>query len=208
MAREQRFDVLFEPVRIGPVTTKNRFYQVPHCTGMGYRRPQTLAAMREVKAEGVSGGQAEVVALRVGTHFLGVFPVESDCHHLEFPGIAPASQPREIIRARATDRAPGRKKVNQGRPPGSIAKFVGFAREGLAGKAGRRLPVHRQHIAGLNARGRDKDSGGEPDIDQCRAHFRSARPYRLNVVDGHGSESTALRHRALTGARNERRVPR
>ena len=52
MAREERFDVLFEPVRIGPVTTKNRFYQVPHCTGMGYRRPKTLAAMREVKAEG------------------------------------------------------------------------------------------------------------------------------------------------------------
>ncbi len=52
MAREERFDVLFEPVRIGPVTAKNRFYQVPHCTGMGYRRPKTLAAMREVKAEG------------------------------------------------------------------------------------------------------------------------------------------------------------
>ncbi len=52
MARDPRFDVLFEPVRIGPVETKNRFYQVPHCTGMGYRMPQTLAGMREVKAEG------------------------------------------------------------------------------------------------------------------------------------------------------------
>jgi dimethylamine/trimethylamine dehydrogenase len=52
MPRDPRFDVLFEPVRIGPVTTPNRFYQVPHCTGMGYRRPQTLAGMREVKAEG------------------------------------------------------------------------------------------------------------------------------------------------------------
>ena len=41
-----------EPVRIGPVTAPNRFYQVPHCTGMGHRNPQTLAAMREVKAEG------------------------------------------------------------------------------------------------------------------------------------------------------------
>jgi dimethylamine/trimethylamine dehydrogenase len=28
-----RYDVLFEPVRIGPLTTKNRFYQVPHCNG-------------------------------------------------------------------------------------------------------------------------------------------------------------------------------
>ena len=42
-----RFARLFEPVRIGPVTAPNRFYQVPHCTGMGYGLPQTLAAMRQ-----------------------------------------------------------------------------------------------------------------------------------------------------------------
>jgi dimethylamine/trimethylamine dehydrogenase len=47
-----RYDVLFEPVRIGPLTTKNRFYQVPHCNGMGYRDPSAQAAMRRVKAEG------------------------------------------------------------------------------------------------------------------------------------------------------------
>ncbi|MBW2543144.1 MAG: FAD-dependent oxidoreductase [Deltaproteobacteria bacterium] len=52
MARDPRYDILFEPVPIGPVTAPNRFYQVPHCTGMGHRSPQTLAAMREVKAEG------------------------------------------------------------------------------------------------------------------------------------------------------------
>ncbi|NNJ11420.1 NADH:flavin oxidoreductase [Chloroflexales bacterium ZM16-3] len=46
------FDILFEPVRIGPVTAPNRFYQVPHCNGMGHRMPQSLAAMRGVKAEG------------------------------------------------------------------------------------------------------------------------------------------------------------
>ncbi len=52
MARDPRYDVLFEPVRIGPVTAKNRFYQVPHCNGMGYRDPSAMAAMRGVKAEG------------------------------------------------------------------------------------------------------------------------------------------------------------
>ena len=31
MARDPRYDILFEPVRIGPVTAKNRFYRVPHC---------------------------------------------------------------------------------------------------------------------------------------------------------------------------------
>ena len=29
---ESRYDILFEPVRIGPVTTPNRVYQVPHVT--------------------------------------------------------------------------------------------------------------------------------------------------------------------------------
>ncbi|MFK7939265.1 MAG: FAD-dependent oxidoreductase [Roseovarius sp.] len=50
--RDPRYDVLFEPMKIGPVTAKNRFYQVPHCTGMGHLRPRTLAEMRRVKAMG------------------------------------------------------------------------------------------------------------------------------------------------------------
>jgi len=49
---DPRYDVLFEPVKIGPVTAKNRFYQVPHCNGMGQRWPQGMAGMRAVKAEG------------------------------------------------------------------------------------------------------------------------------------------------------------
>lgn len=52
MTRDPRYDVLFEPVKIGPVTTKNRFYQVPHCNGMGYRDPTALATMRAIKSEG------------------------------------------------------------------------------------------------------------------------------------------------------------
>jgi dimethylamine/trimethylamine dehydrogenase len=50
--RDVRYDILFEPVRIGPVTAKNRFYQVPHCNGMGHAMPEAHAAMREAKAEG------------------------------------------------------------------------------------------------------------------------------------------------------------
>jgi len=45
-------DILFEPVQLGPVTAPNRFYQVPHCTGMGYRYPRSEAAHRGVKAAG------------------------------------------------------------------------------------------------------------------------------------------------------------
>ena len=52
MGRDPRYDILFEPVRIGPLTARNRFYQVPHCTGMGWALPRTLASMRGMKAEG------------------------------------------------------------------------------------------------------------------------------------------------------------
>lgn len=47
-----RFDILFEPVRIGPVTAKNRFFQVPHCNGTSDWSPSGVARMREIKAEG------------------------------------------------------------------------------------------------------------------------------------------------------------
>jgi dimethylamine/trimethylamine dehydrogenase len=46
------YDILFEPIRIGPVVAPNRFYQVPHCNGFGHRMPRGLAAMRGMKAEG------------------------------------------------------------------------------------------------------------------------------------------------------------
>ncbi|HEY0938718.1 MAG TPA: FAD-dependent oxidoreductase [Steroidobacter sp.] len=52
MLRNPRYDVLFEPVRIGPVTAPNRFYSVPHSSGMTNRMPRTRAAFREMKAEG------------------------------------------------------------------------------------------------------------------------------------------------------------
>ena len=52
MHRDPRYDILFEPVRIGPVTAKNRFFQVPHCNGMGHVMPEAHAAMRAAKAEG------------------------------------------------------------------------------------------------------------------------------------------------------------
>jgi dimethylamine/trimethylamine dehydrogenase len=43
---------LFEPVKIGPVTAPNRFYQVPHCNVLGHGRPRAEAENRRIKAEG------------------------------------------------------------------------------------------------------------------------------------------------------------
>ncbi len=50
--RDPRYDILFEPLKIGPVTAKNRFYQVPHCHGGGYHDPSAAAEMRRTKSEG------------------------------------------------------------------------------------------------------------------------------------------------------------
>jgi dimethylamine/trimethylamine dehydrogenase len=50
--RDPRYDILFTPLQIGPVVAKNRFYQVPHCNGMGHAMPMAHAAMREMKAAG------------------------------------------------------------------------------------------------------------------------------------------------------------
>ena len=74
MVRDPRYDILFEPVKIGPVTAKNRFFQVPHCTGMGWQRPHTLAAMRGVKAEGGWGV--------VCTEYNSIHPASDDLHHV------------------------------------------------------------------------------------------------------------------------------
>ena len=52
MTVDERYQILFEPVQIGPVVAPNRFYQVPHCNGMGYRDVSGMAALRAIKAEG------------------------------------------------------------------------------------------------------------------------------------------------------------
>lgn len=63
--RNGPYDILFEPVQLGPIRAKNRFFQVPHCNGMGYRDPTAQAAMRRVKAE---GGWAIVCTEQVEIH--------------------------------------------------------------------------------------------------------------------------------------------
>ena len=73
MARDPRYDILFEPVSIGPVQAPNRFYQVPHCNGMGNLRPRMLAAMRGVKAEGGWGV--------VCTEYCSIHPSTDDLPH-------------------------------------------------------------------------------------------------------------------------------
>lgn len=70
MNTDSRYKILFEPVCIGPVTAKNRFYQVPHCTGMGWLRPNMVADVRATKAEGGWGV--------VCTEYCSIHPTSDD----------------------------------------------------------------------------------------------------------------------------------
>ena len=74
MARDPKYDCLFEPIRIGPKTMKNRFYQVPHCNGAGSERPGAQAAFRGMKAEGGWGG--------ICTEYASIHPESDDVHRV------------------------------------------------------------------------------------------------------------------------------
>ena len=52
MARDSKHDVLFEPIKLGPKQTRNRFWQTSHCAGPGAERPGAQAHLRGMKAEG------------------------------------------------------------------------------------------------------------------------------------------------------------
>jgi dimethylamine/trimethylamine dehydrogenase len=70
VARDPKYDVLFEPVQIGPKTLKNRFYQVPHCIGAGSEKPGMQAYHRGMKAEGGWAG--------ICTEYCSIHPESDD----------------------------------------------------------------------------------------------------------------------------------
>jgi dimethylamine/trimethylamine dehydrogenase len=74
MARDPRHDILFEPIQLGPVTMKNRFYQIPHCNGFGSEKPLNQAYFRAMKAEGGYGACC--------TEYCSISPESDDTHRV------------------------------------------------------------------------------------------------------------------------------
>jgi dimethylamine/trimethylamine dehydrogenase len=74
MPRNPKYDVLFQPIKIGPKTLRNRFYQVPHCIGAGSNLPGFQAAHRSLKAEGGWAG--------INTEYCSIHPESDDTHRL------------------------------------------------------------------------------------------------------------------------------
>ncbi|MCY4138610.1 MAG: NAD(P)-binding protein [Rhodobacteraceae bacterium] len=71
-----KFGVLFEPVRIGPVTAPNRFFAVPHATGHGWNQPNGAIALRAMKAEGGWGTVAVQITEISPDSDMGNHPME------------------------------------------------------------------------------------------------------------------------------------
>src|ERR671932_762445 len=74
MARDPKYEVLFEPIQIGPKTMKNRFYQIPHCNGFGSEKPLNQAYFRAMKAEGGYGACC--------TEYCSISPESDDTHRV------------------------------------------------------------------------------------------------------------------------------
>ncbi len=71
-----KFEVLFEPIRIGPVTAPNRFFAVPHATGHGWNQPNGAIALRAMKAEGGWGTVAVQITEISPDSDMGNHPME------------------------------------------------------------------------------------------------------------------------------------
>jgi dimethylamine/trimethylamine dehydrogenase len=74
MARDPKYDPLFEPLEIGPKTIKNRFYCTPQCSGAGSEKPGFQAGHRGMKAEGGWGA--------VCTEYCSIHPESDDSHRV------------------------------------------------------------------------------------------------------------------------------
>ena len=105
MARDPRYDILFEPVKIGPVTAHNRFYQVPHCTGMGIELAADARRHARHEGRGRLGRRLHRILLDpsdVGRHALSALPPL---------GRRRRARPRADDRGRARARRAGRRRA-------------------------------------------------------------------------------------------------
>ncbi len=191
MSTDPRYDILFEPVKIGPLTAKNRFYQVPHCNGGGYRDPSAAAEMRKIKAEGGWGV---------------VFTEQCEMHH--------SSEITPYIELRLWEDADipmVAKMADNIRENGALAG-IQFAYSGINGPnlytrevplAPTALPVRTYFNDPVSARAMDKQ-----DIKDLRRWFvnafKRARTAGFDLVCLYGAHGFGIFQHFLSTATNQR----
>ena len=170
MARDPKYDILFEPIQIGPKTLRNRFYQVPHCNGAGSEKPGMQAYNRGMKAEGGWAGGLHRVLLdppRVGRHEPRLRA------HL---GRGRRAQPRGDVRPAPRVRRARRDRDVVRRPTRAVHGIARHAARPVADPVG----VRDQHPPALHGRGRHRR--GPADVRRRRpARARRRIRHRLRL---------------------------
>ena len=188
-AREARHDILFEPVRIGPRTMRNRFYQSPHCTGFGTVKPLSQAQFRATKAE---GGWAVV--------------------NTEYCSIHPSSDSLPTICAHIWDDDDARNlqaMVDLAHEHGSLAGIELWHGGGAAGNLESRIAARSvgQFVDSTNFMQStcELDRAGIREIQSYYvAAAVRARDVGFDIVNVHGSEAAAIPAHFLMGRTNQR----
>ena len=154
MARDPRFDILFEPVRIGPVTARNRFYQVPHASSTGADMPNTRKGLRAIRAEGGWGV--------VCTGYCSTHPTSDDAP----PSLLPAHQPpQRRVRGLAREpRAPAARNGRRHQGGGGRHLRGGGALFGRRADGRARHAVARRRARGVRAGRGAAGSPGSQDL--------------------------------------------
>ncbi len=189
MARDPRHDVLFEPVRIGPKTLRNRFYQAPHCTSFGAELPGAQAHIRAMKAE---GGWAAV--------------------NTEFCSVHPSSDSRPLVSARLWDEEDARnlaKMAELAHEHGALAGVELWHGGCVAGNLESRLPA--RSVSQMNDDGLYSTSCYELDkagIREIQGYYvaaaKRARDVGFDLINIEGAECGALTQHFLMSKFNRR----
>jgi dimethylamine/trimethylamine dehydrogenase len=189
MPRDPRHDILFEPVRIGPRTLRNRFYQSPHCTSFGAELPGAQAHIRGMKAE---GGWAAV--------------------NTEFCSVHPSSDSRPLVSARLWDEDDARNlaaMADLAHEHGALAGVELWHGGCVAGNLETRLPA--RSVSQMNDDSLYSTSCYELDkagIREIQGYYvaaaRRARAVGFDIVNVHASECGSIMQHFLMAKYNRR----
>jgi dimethylamine/trimethylamine dehydrogenase len=188
--RDPRYDVLFEPVRIGPKVMRNRFYQTPHDSALASHAPGAEAYYRAIKAEGgwavVNTGHVQIAPDYDYTAFLDMGRLWDDFDARNWA----------LVAERIHD-------------AGSLAGIELAASGSAASGFETRLPA--RSISGVTDDVFWMGAAYEMDKDDIRrlqddyvAAARRARAAGFDIVNIHGAENWSVLTRMLTRRYNRR----
>jgi dimethylamine/trimethylamine dehydrogenase len=188
MSRLPKYDILFEPLTVGPKVFKNRFYQTPHCSRLGSEQPGAQAAFRGMKAE---GGWAVV-----NTEYCSIHPEDDD---------SPLVPARLWSDADVANLSLMCEKVHEhGALAGIELHYGGNSSSGyttrVPGRAASQMPgaITCQSTASMDKR----------DIREVQGYYvaaaRRARSAGFDIVNVHGTEGIALPSQFLMRCENRR----